>query len=150
MRRLNQHFLHDHPLLNYNLTQSGLLKVFITDDSGITDVIPVEIKQALISITHNIPSIADKEKISIEISAKNNIGESIKLDKLIVRISDPDNKKETIEPEERDIGEYSFDFEYMKSGNYIFDIIPQKDGYISLEYTAITAIKKNLKSPGKT
>lgn len=125
--------------LEYNITEPGLLKIFVDDDTG-QRVVPVEIKKPHIVIENTIPVESEKTKVKSKIFTKNPQGEPINVDSITVNVVDPDSKKETIEPKKIGLGTYEFEIEYKKSGNYIFKIFPIKENFNSLDYSAITAI----------
>lgn len=130
----------------YNLTEPGLLKISITDEIE-TKVIPIQVSRPIIRIENDIPLESEKGKKTLTIFTKDNKGHLVDMDSLIVRVTDPSNNKQTITPVKNTMGTYTFEVEYKESGNYIFNIIPIKQGYDSLEYTAITAILKFAKFP---
>jgi len=125
-----------------NIYSEGLIKIKVSEGNN-SETKSVEVRQAFVDISDNVPNLVDRSKIwTIEIDTKNPQGDALEADSVDVDVYDPLNVKTTIFLEKAG-SKFTKQFSYVTAGNYQFKIHARKEGYVTKEVTRITSVTKS-------
>lgn len=123
------------------IKEEGIFK-FVVSEGNTTEIQVIEVRGPYVDITYNIPGVVDEDEIvDLEIETFTPQGEELDADSVDVEIIDPDNKAETISFDKSG-NKFTKRFNYKENGNYQFKVKARKDGFETIEVTAITTVVK--------
>lgn len=126
--------------------ETGYFK-FIVSEGNKSEFQTIEVRTPFVNIENDIRNVIDQGSIEkITLKTKTPQGNDLEAESLDIQIIKPDNSVETITPSKNG-NVFTFNYNYLKEGNYIYKIKGRKAGYDSKEFTIAVSVTKNASIP---
>lgn len=124
-----------------NVNTEGTFK-FVVSEGNLTETQVIEVRNPYVDISNNIKNIVDNGAIEkIEIRTLTPQNKELDADSVEILVIHPDRTEETLNLDKSG-SLFSTNFNYQKNGNYQFKIRARKQGFDTVEVTAITNVVK--------